>query len=328
MMMASGMSMAGGGGFGGAVVDVEVAEAAVVSGFGGGGGGFNLGGGGTGITKNTSAGINYTDKWGSKLDVTASYFFSQTNTRSEQSSSRTTFLQDTVLRQVENAFSDNRNQNHRLNLRMEYYIDSLNSLLFTSNGTVQHSTSNSLDTFTTYKSVAGQPEFKFIDGRNENMNERDGLSLNSYLLYRRKFHKAGRTLTLGWNNALNRSDGNGRSNAPFIYYNEDGTLDQLIPQDIRSNQKTRSNNNQYSISYTEPIGKNKLIELNYSFQDNHSTSDAKSFSYNELTGKYDSVNTSLTNYFENDYSIHRGGANFRMQWTKASLQARWCDPTF
>lgn len=63
-----------------------------------------------------------------------------------------------------------------------------------------------------------------------------------------------------------------------------------------------------------------MIELNYSFQDQQSTSDAKSFSYNDITGKYDSVNTALTNYFENDYSIHRGGANFRMQWTMASIQ--------
>ncbi|WP_127132698.1 outer membrane beta-barrel family protein [Pseudoflavitalea rhizosphaerae] len=313
------MSTMGGGGFGGGGRGGRGGGRGG-GGFGGGGGGFNLGGGGSGITKNTSAGINYTDKWGSKLDVTASYFFSQSNTRSDQSSSRTTFLQDTVLRQVENAFSDNMNQNHRLNLRMEYYIDSMNSLLFTSNGTVQHSTSNMLDTFTTYKSVSKGPEFRFIDGRNENTNERDGLSLNSYLLYRRKFNKIGRTLTLGWNNSLNRSDGNGRSNAPFLYYNEDGTLDQLIPQDIRSNQKTRSNNNQYSVTYTEPIGRNKLIEVNYAFQDNKSTSDAKSYSYNDLTGKYDSVNTSLTNSFENKYAIHRGGANFRMQWTNASFQ--------
>lgn len=318
MTMGGGGFGGGGGGFGGRGGGGFGGGGRGGGGFGG--GGFNLGGGGSGITKNTSAGINYTDKWGSKLDVTASYFFSQSNTVSDRSSSRTTFLQDTVLRQAESALSDNMNRNHRLNLRMEYYIDSMNSLLFTSNGTIQNSTSSMIDTFTTFKSVKGAPEFRYIDGRNENTNEREGLSLQSYLLYRRKFRKLGRTLTLGWNNAINNSDGNGRTNAPFIYYNEDGTLDQTIPQDLRSFQKTKSSNNQWSVSYTEPIGHNKLIELNYSLQDQQSTSDAKSFSYNEITGKYDSVNANLTNYFENDYTIHRGGANFRMQWTNASVQ--------
>ncbi len=64
-----------------------VAEAGGNFGGGGGGGGFgSFGGSNTGITKSTNAGINYTDKWGSKIDVTGSYFFSTSDNRKEQQS--------------------------------------------------------------------------------------------------------------------------------------------------------------------------------------------------------------------------------------------------
>ncbi len=308
----------GGGGFGG-------------GGFGGGGGGRGgrtgfsglggMGSGGTGITRNLSAGLNYTDKWGSKVDVTGSYFYSESNNRTEQESSRkTSFPGDSTATQNSTSISTNKNQNHRVNLRMEYYIDSNNSILFTPNFTSQHSETGSTIDLATISTFKGGPDYTAIKGISTTTNVRDGISFNGNLLYRRKFKMIGRTITIGWQNSINNSDGKGSTHAPLNYYNPDGSLDEVITQDIRNTQKTRSNNNTLSTSYTEPIGKNKLLEFNYAYTNNHSTSDVKTFSYSDLTGKYDSVDKNLTNYFENDFIAHRAGANFRMQFTKASFQ--------
>lgn len=304
-------------------------------GFGGGGGGGNMfrvsggrggfggifgGGGSNGITRSTSAGINYTDKWGGKIDIAGSYFFSNTDTRTEQSSLRQTFfLNDSVTYQNEESISRNKNQNHRINLRMEYYIDSMNSLLYTPTITVQHSESSKYDTIFTTATKPGL-EFLALNGVTRNANERDGVNINNNLLYRRKFNRPGRTFTLGLNNSLNNSDGSGVNYAPYIFYNPDSSIARIRNQDLQTFQTTRAINNVVSSSYTEPIGKNKLLEVNYAYTNNHSRSDRRAFDFNPATGLYDQINAPQTNYFENDFLAHRMGANFRVQNPKYNFQ--------
>jgi len=298
-------------------------------GGGGGGGGGNRGGGGggggtissgvgsggssnTGITKATNAGINYTDKWGSKIDVTGSYFFSTSNNHKEQQSlTEQTLKADSVSLRSDDMFSDSKNENHRFNLRFEYYIDSMNSLLYTPNLVLQHSDSYSYDTLFTRsrKNI----DYLANEGTNINSNVRDGINLNNNLLYRRKFHKLGRTLTIGFNNSVGNSSGDGTTLSPLRTYDSLGNLIGTINQNYISSQKTKSLSNVVSASYTEPIGNNKIIELNYAYTNRHSTSDRDAFDYNGDSLKYDIVNKSQTNYFENDFIANRAGANFRVQ---------------
>lgn len=302
-----------------------------MGGFGsrGGGGGFggmrfgspgNFGGGGGGIAKNSSVGANYSDKWGSKIDVTGSYFFSNSDSRNERSSLRQSFFDgDSVTYQDQFSVSRNKNQNHRFNLRMEYYIDSMNSLLYTPTFTIQHSETESRDTISTRAAKPGL-NFLALEGVTRNENQRDGRNLNNNLLYRHRFKKFGRTFTLGFNNSVNSSDGEGINFAPYTFYNPDSSIASRRLQDLKSFQETRSVNNVVSTSYTEPIGKNKILELNYAYTNNHSKSDRRAFDFNNATGKYDIVNATQTNYFENDYLSHRIGTNFRVQGIKYSFQ--------
>jgi hypothetical protein len=125
---------------------------------------------------------------------------------------------------------------------------------------------------------------------------------------------------LGLNNSINDSKGDGTSYAPLTFYNPNGTVQRTQNQDIQNNQTTKSNNNIVSSSYTEPLGRNKLLELNYAYTNNHQTSDRNAFNYDSATQKYDFVNTSQTNFFVNDFYANRFGANFRVQTAKYSYQ--------
>jgi hypothetical protein len=297
-------------------------------GFQGGGGNFGgLGGrgGGGGITKTSTVGLNYTDKWGTKVDVTGSYFFSTSDNNSLQENLRQSFLTstsglDSIAVMDETSTSFNRNQNHRFNLRMEYYIDSMNSILFTPSVTFQHSESNSYDTSFTNSTIGEGNPFLSAIGSSLNVNERDGFNLNSNLLYRRKFGKIGRTLTIGWQNSTSKSDGNGSNLSTVTFFEEDGSQSDPDYQNLRTSQQTRSQNNNISASYTEPIGLNKLLEFNYAYTNRHSTSEKEALNFNTVSGKYDQINASQTNKFENDFIAHRGGANFRVQATKYNFQ--------
>jgi hypothetical protein len=282
-------------------------------------GGFNTGGGGNGISRTLSSGLNYSDKWGSKVDVTGSYFYSSSDTRTTRSSLRQNSFGDSVTLQDQQTVSRNKNQNHRFNLRMEYYIDSMNSILYTPTVTVQHSESESRDTLSARLSKPGL-NYVVLDGTTRNENQRDGVNVNNNLLFRHKFRKLGRTFTLGFNNSINRSEGEGINFAPYTYYRPDASVLAVSSQDLKSFQDTRSNNNVVSTSYTEPIGKNKILELNYAYTNNHSTSDRRAFDFNSATGNYDKVNNLQTNYFENDYLSHRFGTNFRVQAAKYNFQ--------
>lgn len=316
----SGGNRGGGGGFGG-------------GGFGGGGGGRAGGGFGAlssgasgGITRAISGGVNYTDKWAGKIDVTGSYFYSNTKNHAEQTLQRKTNLAtaevaDTSALQNEISVSDTKNQNHRFSLRVEAPIDSMNSLLYTPTATFQHSQTYTSLLDTIYRNspkLGGLYRSNTI--QTNNLSDRDGYNINNNLLYRRKFNKSGRTFTLGLNNTITNNKTDGYTFSPIRSYDALGNLIQDSLQNYTSHTDAKSTSTVVSTSYTEPIGNNKIIELNYAYTNSNSTSDKKAKNYDSLTGKYTSDNLAQTNFFENDNIRHRAGANFRVQTNLYNFQ--------
>jgi hypothetical protein len=75
-----------------------------------------------------------------------------------------------------------------------------------------------------------------------------------------------------------------------------------------------------STSYTEPVGMNKLLELNYAYSHRQNKSDRYAYDYNSASGEYDQVNLQQTNNFENYFLAHRMGLNYREQKAKYNYQ--------
>lgn len=310
----SGMSggSGGGGGFGGGGMQMISTR--------GGGGMFGVGSSPTGITRSLSAGLNFNNEFGTKVKVSGSYFVSDGKTEQEQNTFRQTFFpNDSTALLNKNSIATNQNQNHRFNVRFEYQIDSMNSILYTPSLTIQHSENFSDDTSYTYSQNPVE-KYLALTSRSTYTNERDGLNLNNNFLYRRKFNRPGRTITLGWSNTYGESESEGYSVAPIFFYKKDGTISGSSNQNQQNLQETSTHNNVLSFSYTEPIGKNKIMEFNYAYTNNASTSEKKSFDYNNGTGKYDVPNLLLTNSFENTFLANRFGANFRVQEKKYNYQ--------
>lgn len=318
-----GFSALGGMGGGG------MATATFGGGFGGGGGmqviaggrGGGFGGGGnTGIIRSLSSGLNFSNEWAGKAKFTGSYFFSDSRPVQEQSTLRQTFFgTDSTAIRSQNSRSNNLNQNHRFNVRFEYQFDSLTSILYTPSLTLQHSDNNSIDSSYTASKTSAQ-EFTAIRTNAQNTNVRDGITMNNNILFRRKFKKIGRTITVGLNNSYSNSDADGKTISNNYFYLPDGTLYLSRLQNQEYSQMTRTRNNTVSTSYTEPVGLNKLIEVNYAYTNNFSRSEKETFNYNAGSGKYDSPNLLQTNRFKNLFEAHRIGANFRVQEKKYNYQ--------
>ncbi|HUR64713.1 MAG TPA: outer membrane beta-barrel family protein [Chitinophagaceae bacterium] len=311
----SGFQSGGGGGMGG---------------FGGGGlqmsGGRGFGGSGgsgaSGLIRSFSTGLNYSDQWGPRLKVTSSYFLSNSTTRQEQTSVRTSkYLNgdSIVSRFVPISNSKNDNTNHRFNVRLEYQLDSMNSILFTPSLTLQRSKNDNRDSSYSIATIPGQ-DFLAATSRNIRTNQREGYNYRGELIFRHKFGKVGRTITFGWNNTTSGSNSDGSNISSNKVFRRDGTVLRLIDQNQVSDQEIKQRNNTLSASYTEPVGKNKLLEFNYSYTRNLNVSDKSTTNYNTATGKYDVPNLLLTNNFDNIYKAHRYTVNYRVQEKKYNYQ--------
>ncbi|MES2774051.1 MAG: TonB-dependent receptor [Bacteroidota bacterium] len=284
---------------------------------GGGGGGGNAG---NGNTASWNGGVNFRDNWGTKLMVAGNYFVSSNTVTNRSNSFRQTFFpNDSITYTSNDSYDKNTSLNNNFSLRVEYFIDSMNSLLITPTLSWQNSTSLSFDSVLT---MAGQLDktSKAITSIRSRTNERNGYNVGNNLLYRHKFKKLGRTFTIGWNTGYNNSEGEGFNESPYTYFNKDGTINYLRNQQQRNDQNTSSFSNTISTSFTEMLGVGKVFEINYAYSNTQSTSDRKTFDFNSRTGDYDSVNKQQTNYFENGFVSSRMGANYRVKKEKYDYQ--------
>jgi hypothetical protein len=306
----------GGGGFGGGGGGMQI----VTMGRGGGGGGFGGGGQNTGIIRSLSSGLNFNNEWAGKAKFTGSYFFSDSRPVQEQTTLRQTFfVNDSTAFQNRTSRSDNLNQNHRFNVRFEYQFDSLTSILYTPQLTLQHSDNLSYDSSLTTSQTPTR-SYTAIRTNSQNSNVRDGMNFNNNILFRRKFKKIGRTITIGINSTMGMSEADGKTISSNQFFRPDGNPFFNFSQNQQYTQNTKTRNNVISTSYTEPLGNNKLLEINYAYTNNFSRSEKETFNYNAGNGKYDNPNLLQTNRFKNLFEAHRAGLNFRVLEKKYNYQ--------
>lgn len=285
-----------------------------VSGTGGGkgkrGGGANnnfLVGNQGGISLTHALGANYSDTWGKKkkVKVTGSYFYNYSDNTTLTSLNRKYFNSgETSSLYNENDTSRSINQNHRVNLRIEYAVDSFNSLIFTPKFSYQQNTQ--------YYGLAGQT----LIGSNElsrtssdQSTYSSGYSISGDILYQHKFHKPFRTFSIDLGTSINNKGGNGLQNSSSYY----DTTNSTVPIDQQSLTSSKSYSLNANVSYTEPAGKSGMIQLNYSPSYTINKSDKQIDSLDRILNKYSLLDTSLSNKYDNNYMTQRGGISYRFK---------------
>ncbi|MDR0419527.1 MAG: carboxypeptidase-like regulatory domain-containing protein, partial [Prevotellaceae bacterium] len=261
-------------------------------------------GGGSGIVTTHAIGINYSDMWGEKVEVSGSYFFNYVDKNTRKELAREYFSEgDTTQYYNENSNSDNETYNNRLNFKLDYKISEQTSLMF--------QPSLSFQTSSTSKEDINEMLFNTVDFGNqianssESFNNTDNkvFNFNNELLLRHKFQKQGRTFSVRIRNNIGDAKASNTS--------------EVFRDSIKSQQWDNPTNNgsaNGNVTYTEPLSKSSIIQVNYDFNYSHGESNKKT--YNLPGMELDSL---FSNIYNNNYITHKAGGSYRYRSEKSNL---------
>lgn len=263
-----------------------------------------------GISTTQAFGLNYSDNWGAKGKMSGSYFFNRSDNEQLSQTSRQFFLNDGIGQLYrESSSASNLGNNHRLNLRVEYNIDSNNSIIFTPRISWQSRLqSSAFDGLTTNR--LGDAINSTDNLQN---NESQGWNLNGDLQYRHRFSKKGRTLSAN----INADAGRSRALRDLNALNLDGLAladSLLVNQEINSRNYTQRY--RADLVFTEALNDKSMLEFSYSPQLTLGASEQRANNFDPITALYNVVDTAISNEFDNQILAHAAGLRYRYNTEK------------
>jgi hypothetical protein len=270
---------------------------------GGGGGGRGRGGnnafsGGNdiGIISTNAIGLNYSDKWGKKVNFTGNYFFNNTANNLSQITNRETVINES-LSQIyqENLINSVENFNHRANARIEADLNDKNSLVITPSFSYQDNRTFSDRDALTLASTGDSLSAL----RSTSNTETKALNISNNITYRYKFDKKGRTLSTDINTTWSNRDQLSDLLAASVDYNRD----RLDTTEQTTNALNDGFNYRVDATLTEPLGEKSIGTIGYQVSNNNTRADQKTRVL-DRENQY-VLDTALSNEFDNKFITQR-----------------------
>jgi len=267
--------------------------------------------GGNGVIRNWRGGVNYSRDVSQKLKVSVSTMVNDSRTENERTVARQNLLPDTTYYYNQQTHSADNNTFYNFDMRTEYKPDTLH--IINVSGGFSYSRSKS-DWESFYESLSGKQE---LVNRGELQNTSAGNlpSFNINVLLGKKFKKKDRAASVNFSFYGNKSEQENFNRSHNVFFQNNGeVLADTINQ--RSNAGNHNSAIQLSATYTEPVFKDRFIDLLYIYSGNAMQSDKLTYDYNPARKIYDQLNDSLTNLFRNNYSFHLASLSFRTRKKK------------
>ena len=294
----------------------------------------SLGGGGSGFTDTKTGGLNFSNVFSKKLTVASSYFYNrnffENNTRTQR---QYILAEDDLSIYDYHSLNTNSstNNNHRLNVSVDYRPDSMTSLYLNAAYGKMKGYSGSVND----ASSKGRTGTLLNTSINELSGTNNGNDLVAEFFIGRRFKKEGRSISLNLNYGSNTSNTNDLNKGNIWLLKQDGTDSSSL---LNQRSKLTSDNRNYGISigYTEPVAKDLSILFRYNYRVTDGNSDKNTSRFNDGTREYDIIDSSLTDAFTNrsvvsnpDVSLnysknnkYRINAGFGMQWMRQQNTSR------
>lgn len=276
---------------------------------------FNTWGGrysGEGLPTAWTGGAHYSNKWSAdKRHLNLNYRYYKQNIEVDGRRVTQTILPTTQFFSDELRKTRNQNIRHQLNGFYDIQLDSFSSFKLTVSGTktTGRSFANYDGTTTNDTGITINQSSRML------VSEGEKQQFNSSLLFRHKFRKKGRTLSVNVDQTYNSNETEG-----FLNFNNntfDDSTGAFLKKDTVDQRKVNSIKTftlNSRASYTEPLSKTTFLEINYGYR--VSNSEALRNTFNKtFTGnipKYESRDSLFSNDYNFRINTQVGGLNLRV----------------
>ncbi len=270
---------------------------------------------GEGLPKVGTGGVHFADKWHEdKNHVTANYRYGQQQVDIDGTTTTQYALAgDSSNVNLMHKTQHSRGERHGLDGMYELKIDSNNTIKLTASaGTKTSEVKSDFNTLTYLHTLAGDDTL--YTNQRTATNKTTANYVNAELLYKKKFAKKGRTLSIDLKENYNQSL-------------SDGHLFSIIVPDTANavnsviDQKKTNNTNTLALfgkaTYTEPLSKVLSLEIHYSGLLNNATS--QNYSYNNTGGAYDVRDDNYSSNYQYNIFTQVGGLYFRWVYKKLNF---------
>lgn len=281
--------------------------------MGGGQGGW---GRGNGITTSYMAGINAAGNlFDDRMEIGGNYVYNNSNNDVEETSQKTTYLEDYNLIYNSGGVSTTNSGGHSFGLRMEHEFSENTSILFEPQvnfGTGSYVQSSRDTTFN--DDLAGNVS-KLNEAYTDNSGNNKNVSTSARFLLRQRLGKAGRTLTANVNFSYSDNRLTGLNENGTRSFLDDGseTLES-VNQSFDNLQRSTSLSGR--LTYTEPLADKLYLEANYSYNWSRSLSDKTTYDLNNGGA----IDYNYSNNIVNESNRQQIGANLMYQGQKMRAQ--------
>ncbi len=280
----------------------------------------------SGIASVNALGLNYSGTMGKRDQVTlqGSYFFNNTNTVNNSRTEKWYEAPSPIDTLFQTGYSDTRNNNHRINARLDWKISDNHSLMSRTGFSFQQNNPYS----TTNGRQWGESGLSLIDNYNKTRNH--GFNFNEFLQYRAKLGKAGRTITLDgsvrYRDRVYERDSWSNTAEALRYDTDEVNVDDLEAPLERRYLFTETPSNSLDLdanfTYTEPLSKYSQLSVQYRFRNDYSENNKSSY----ITGEnFDPTgltpDSELSTNSESTYTTHRVGPGFRFSKNRNTVVA-------
>ena len=277
-----------------------------------------------GISTVQAVGVNYSDDWGAKGKVTASYFFNRTDNRNTSHSDRQTFTSTDklVLYNDENR-SKTLNFNHRFNSRIDYKFSDRHSVMMRTSFSLQDNNyRNELRSRTDNK--FSDDDIRFVyRRRNFGHNNSYGYNVSNYLLYRYRLPGAtSHNLTVGAGGTYRSYE---QLSRPRQYTFRDPDNIECDTSDYSSRNITRTDRDQPgydvngNVSYTRSLSKRSRLSFEYRINYTDNSVERNTFVLTKENVFPDERNPRQSTEYDYAYLTHRIGSTYQYYFKKTKI---------
>lgn len=260
-----------------------------------------------GLPNSYTAGALYNDKWSSdKKSLNSSYRYNRLATENITSTLTQTYLANGSIFNERKVKADALNQQHAINAKYEWKIDSLASIKYSGAGIYKTS-----ESFSTTGTSSSNELNEILNTSNQiKDNETERKQFDNQLVYRQQFKKKNRLWLTTLRYGHVEDDNRGMLNATTIFHRPNrpdstSVLDQLKKFD--GNSRTLG----IKTTYLEPLSSKWTIIFDYAYNNSNSTSNRNTFNKSN-NGKYEDLDTVFSNNFDLIATSHSGNTLLRL----------------